>query len=133
MGRTQLSSQRASPTPHFLCHMAAFASLGFVDEAEAQRGWHACPRPHSQSGQSDSVFSKQRLFPARTGRLWTPYPTPSPLHIHQSVLFTQELPASGLVSEVLKETRVNLGPLANRAMWGFRDPVGPWETVAPKD
>lgn len=38
---------------------------------------------------------------------------------------SQELPASGLVSEVLKETRVNLGPLANPAMWGSRDPVDP--------
>lgn len=49
-------------------------------------------------------------------------PTP---HASICSLSTQELLASGLVSEVLKETRVNLGLLENRAMWGSRDPVDP--------
>lgn len=46
---------------------------------------------------------------------------------------SQELLASGLVSEVLKETQGNLAPLANLAMWGSQVPVVPWGTAAPKD
>ena len=46
---------------------------------------------------------------------------------------SQELLASGLVSEVLKETQGNLAPLANLAMWGSQVPVVPWGTEAPKD
>lgn len=76
MGRTQLSTRE--PAPHFLemqvCHMAAFASLGFVDEAEAQRGCHACPRPYSPVRSVRLGAFKAKAFPVRTGRLWTPYP-----------------------------------------------------------
>lgn len=86
----------------------------------------------SQASQTQSLQSKG-FFSARTRQALDSLPDAQPTpHPPICSLSTQELPASGLVSEVLKETRVNLGPLANRAMWGSRDPVGPWETAAPK-
>lgn len=92
------------------------------------QGHTASQASQTQSLQSKGCFCEDKQ--ALNSLPMMPHPT---THPPICSLSTQELPASGPVSEVLKETWGNLGPLANPAMWGSQGPLGPWGTAAPKD
>lgn len=82
--------------------------------------------PANQASQTQFLQSKGFFCEDRQALDFLPtMPQPTP-HPPICSLCTQELLASGPVSEVLKETQGNLAPLANLAMWGSRVPVVPW-------